>query len=233
MNNNWLWKDLYVWPEGRLSRAGYLLALFRTVMVYVFATQILTAFSPVLLTNFNDAQPLDIFGSLKWAQVGAVIVVAFPIWSLFQRRVNDMRPDIREKLNTWSVAFPLFLVGLIGLMVANSAGLQIPLDDADLGQIRFWFAAMLLGAALIPGGDTVPESAVKKIKKENTNAAESALGQINLPGIAQRSQAPWKPQPRSTPRHQPIPANPVMANQAVQRQHKLPEQGRVKPGWFS
>jgi uncharacterized membrane protein YhaH (DUF805 family) len=233
VNNNWIGKDLFVWPEGRLSRGGYFLALIRVVIIYVFAAQILTVFSPSLFGTFNSGEPADIFHTIKWAQIGAVAIIAFPIWSLFQRRLNDMRPDISKRLAPWSVAFPIILVGLIGLMLANAAGVKTPLDDADLSQIRFWFPVMLFGSAFVPGGDKVPESVMKKANAEKAKPMETAPSQFKLPGISQSPAAAWKPEPRSAPRHQPIPANPVMANQAVQRQHKLPEQGRVKPGWFS
>ncbi len=228
MNNNWLWKDLYVWPEGQLSRSAYLGALLRIVVIYVLFAQILSVFSPTLLTTFNSDQPSDIFQGIKWGQIGAIILIAFPVWSLFQRRVNDMRPDIRERLNTWSVAFPIILVGLIGLMVANAAGFDTPLDGADLSNIRFWFAVMLFGSALVPGGDNVSAKDLKKIRTDAQQQLASIIAQAPKEAVPT-----MHTRPHPVARHQPIPANPLPGQQVAQRQYKMPEQGRVKPGWFS
>ena len=104
---NWLWKDLYVWPQGRLTPSTYLGGLFRIVIVYVLFAQVLSVLSPTLFRSFNSSEPMDIFDGVKWGQIGAIVLIAFPVWSLFQRRVNDMRPDIRAKLTRWTVAFPI------------------------------------------------------------------------------------------------------------------------------
>jgi uncharacterized membrane protein YhaH (DUF805 family) len=228
MNNNWLWKDLYVWPQGKLSRAAYLGALLRIVIIYVLFVQVLSVFSPTLLTTFKSGEPADTFLGIKWGQIGAIIFIAFPVWSLFQRRVNDMRPDIREKLNTWSVAFPLILAGLVGLMVANAVGFATPLDSADLSNIRFWFAVMLFGSAFVPGGEHVPAKNLKKIRSEAQQNLISTLAQM-----PKEVDPTTRTQPHPVARHQPIPANPLPGMQVAQRQYKMPEQGRVKPGWFS
>ena len=231
---NWLWKDLYVWPQGRFSPATYLGALFRILIVYLIFAQLLTFIGPALTGTFNAKFPMDMFELIKWGQTGAVVLIAFPAWSAFQRRFNDMRPDLREKLNSFSVGFPLIMCGLILLLVVHSAGYQTPFDDADLGRVRFWFAVMLFGAAFMPGGDTVPAQTKTKPAKPQPDMFQTSAQKASREALA--AQVAAKPTGRHLPtahtdRPKPVPATnfpPV-----IQRTRNLPQDGRVKPGWFS
>ena len=158
----------------------------------------------------------------------------FPIWSIFQRRVNDMRPDIRAKLQTWQFAFPLFLAGLIGLMIAHALGYRTPLDDIDLSRVRFWFAVMLFGSTFVPGGELVPAAKRAAMPSSSNDdflaAAQNAAREAIAAQVATRTAA----RPTHTPASaRPRPATVGNMPLAVERTRKLPEQGRVKPGWFS
>lgn len=227
---NWLWKDLYVWPQGRLAPSGYLGALMRILIVYVIFAQVLSVLGPSFLVLFDAAAPVDMFRSVIWGQIGAIVLIAFPVWSIFQRRVNDMRPDIRAKLQAWQFAFPLFLAGLVTLMVVHALGYSTPLAGMDLSRIRFWFVVMLFGSAFVPGGDVAPA-------RKLVTAAEPFLTTIQKASpearTAQFSAAPSRRHVQTPREERPMPA--ALANMplAVERTRKLPEQGRVKPGWFS
>lgn len=227
---NWLWKDLYVWPEGQMKPSAYLGALFRILIVYVVFAQVLSVFSPTLLGTFKGPDSDNLFAGVMWGQTGALVLIAFPMWSVFQRRLNDMRPDIREKLSNWSFAFPLFLIVLIGFMVANAAGFDLFFDHADLSNMRFWFTVMLAGAAFVPGGEMVPA----KAQVTSAHSDPDRLRAASLKTLA--TQVAAKP----AVRHMAVPhadrPRPVLAGDqppVMQRSYKLPEQGRVKPGWFS
>jgi uncharacterized membrane protein YhaH (DUF805 family) len=227
---NWLWKDLYVWPQGRMARAAYLGSLFRILIVYVIFAQMLGVFSPALLGTFNNADPDKLFKGMMWGQIGALVLIGFPVWSVFQRRVNDMRPDIRSKLSNWSITFPMFLIGLIGFMVANAAGFDLFFDNGDLSNIRFWFTVMLVGAAFVPGGET--EAAMTQ--------TSPVRGEPDFLQVAAHEVFTIKVPPKQDIRHMPVPhtdrPRPVLAGDSlpvIERSYKLPEQGRVKPGWFS
>lgn len=229
---NWLWKDLYVWPQGRLAPSAYLGALFRILIVYVIFAQVLSAIGPAMFGTFNSRTPVDLFESVLWGQVGAMALIAFPVWSSFQRRFNDMRPDLRGKLQAWSVYFPLILSGLISWMIIHAAGIQTPVDGIDLSSVRFWFAVMLFGAAFVPGGDAVPAS--KTAKKSTPDLFQSATQ--NTARDAPTERFATKPAGRHLPvahadRPKPIPA--VNFPQVIVRTRSLPQDGRVKPGWFS
>ncbi len=231
---NWLWKDLYVWPQGRLAPSAYLGALMRVLIVYIVFAQLLSVVGPSFFVMFNDAVPVDMFRSVMWGQVGAIVLIAFPVWSIFQRRVNDMRPDIRSKLQTWQFAFPLFLAGLTSLMVVHALGYSTPFDEVDLSRVRFWFVAMLFGSAFVPGGELVP--AAKRAATAPASADDFLTAAQNAAHEAIAAQVATRTAAR--PKHTPASARPkptATSNMplAVERTRTLPEQGRVKPGWFS
>lgn len=228
---NWLWKDLYVWPEGRMKPSAYLGALFRILIVYVVFAQVLSVFSPTLLGTFKGPGSDNLFAGVMWGQTGALVLIAFPVWSVFQRRLNDMRPDIRSKLSNWSFAFPLFLIVLIGFMVANAAGFDLFFTHADLSNMRFWFTVMLTGAAFVPGSEIVPAKAQAKSAHLEPDLLRSAAHKTT-----QAAQVAAKSAVRHMPVQHASRPRPVLAGDqppVMQRSYKLPEQGRVKPGWFS
>ncbi len=231
---NWLWKDLYVWPQGRLAPSGYLGALMRILIVYVIFAQLLSVLGPSFFFMSNVDAPADMFRAVMWGQIGAIALIAFPVWSIFQRRVNDMRPDIRAKLQAWQFAFPLSLAGLTGLMVVHALGYSTPLAGVDLSRIRFWFVVMLFGSAFVPGGELVP--AAKRAATPSASAddfltaAQNAAREAIAAQVATRTAA----RPTHTPASvRPKPATVSNMPLAVERTRTLPEQGRVKPGWFS
>ena len=231
---NWLWKDLYVWPQGRLAPSAYLGALMRILIVYVLFAQILSVMGPSFVLLSSAGAPADMFRSVMWGQIGAIVLIAFPVWSIFQRRVNDMRPDIRSKLQTWQLAFPLFLAGLTGLTVVHALGYSTPFDEVDLGRVRFWFVVMLFGAAFVPGGELAP--AAKRVTTALASADNLLTAAQNAAREAVAAQAATRTAARSThatASARPKPAHISTMPLAVERTRKLPEQGRVKPGWFS
>lgn len=233
---NWLWKDLYVWPQGRMGVAAYIGGLLRILIVYVLFTQIFTVFGPLLFAPFfnvadHDANP---FRNLIWGELGAIALIAFPVWSLFQRRINDMRPDIRQRLGLWPIAFPIILAGLIGLMLAHALGISTPLDGVDLGRARFWFAVILFSAAFAPGGEkavTRAKTAAAKLAPDlfqtaSQKAAREALAaQIAVKPVNRPATVPHRDRPKPGP----IPSFPPV----MVRTRALPKDGRVKPGWFA
>lgn len=229
---NWILKDLFVWPQGRMTKAAYLGALLRILIVYVIAAQLLTLAFPILVGSFNGNSQMDMFVAVKWGQIGAVAAIAFPAWSVFQRRFNDIRPDLREKLMAWSIGFPLILAGLIVLMIVHAAGFGTPLDGFDLSNVRQWFAIMLVGAAFVPGGDTVPASKQTASPAPATfqTATQKATREALTAQIATKSTGRHLPVFQMD-RPKPIPA--TNFPQVIVRTRDLPQDGRVKPGWFS
>ena len=231
---NWILKDLFVWPQGRMTKAAYLGALLRILIVYVIAAQLLTLTFPILIGSFIGNSQMDMFVAVKWGQIGAVAAIAFPAWSVFQRRFNDIRPDLREKLMAWSIGFPLILAVLLCLMIVHAVGFGTPLDGFDLSKVRQWFAIMLVGAAFVPGGDVALASHAAKATKPQPNLFQTATQKAAHESLA--AQTAVKPGGRHLPvshvdRPKPIPA--TTFPQVIVRTRSLPQDGRVKPGWFS
>ncbi len=239
MYSNWLWKDLFVPAEGRLGRISYFVALFRIALIYLFGTQIFTALVPVLALSIGIPIADNPFMALGYGALAAQLLIAWPAWSIFRRRMNDARPDLRAKLVNWSVGFPIFLVVLIGMMVAGAAGFETPVS-ADLhSKMRLMFFVMLFGAGFVPGGDAVPGAAAKKDRLlgeiDQQRLMQALAAQIVKPSEIETRQRVTPRPPRTA---SPVPTrSPALAGStaysAVERMRKLPEQGRVKPGWFS
>jgi small-conductance mechanosensitive channel len=213
---DWLWKDLYVWPEAKMSRRAYLGALGRILIVYVIFTQVLDVLGPAMLMILGLKFTGDPLQQLVFGQIGALLLIAFPAWSAFQRRANDFRPDHRQRLNSWVVAFPIIFSGLIGLTIARLLGLNSFLDGVGLSEVRVSFALMLVGAAFVPGGEAVPAAELQRGREYRIGPVRSGE---QITGTA----------------FMPVPAKAVLPGQAVviERSYRLPEQGRVKPGWLS
>ena len=228
----WILKDLFVWPQGRMTKAAYLGALLRILIVYVIAAQLLTLTFPILVGSFIGNSQMDMFVAVKWGQIGAVAAIAFPAWSVFQRRFNDIRPDLREKLMAWSIGFPLILAVLLCLMIVHAAGFGTPLDGFDLSSLRFWFAVMLVGAAFVPGGDIVPASkqAASPAPDLFQTATQKTTRDTLTELIANKTAGRHLPVSH-VDRPKPIPA--TTFPQVIVRTRSLPQDGRVKPGWFS
>lgn len=215
-----------------MSAAAYLGGLVRVLLVYVIFVQLISALGMPLLMSTQSEGVVDVFTGLKWSQVAAIILIAFPVWSLFRRRINDIRPDIREKLSSWAFGFPIFLIGLLVFMVLNAAGYDTFFDDAELARIRFWFVVMLFGVAFLPGGDVVPEKA--KPSKPQPDMFQTATQKANREALA--AQIANKPAGRHLPAahsDRPKPAAAPNFPPVIVRTRKLPQDGRVKPGWFS
>jgi uncharacterized membrane protein YhaH (DUF805 family) len=237
--NNWLWKDLYVPAEGRLERISYFVALFRIALIYMFGTQIFTALAPVLAQSIGVPITGNPFMALGYGALAAQLLIAWPAWSIFRRRLNDARPDLRAKLVNWSFAFPIFLIALLGVMVAGAAGFELPISAELHSRMRLMFFVMLFGAGLVPGGDAVPDAAAGKIR-----AREDIDRQVMLQTLAAQTGKPVEVETRQRAAPRPPraafpmsdPASALAGSSAapaVERTRTLPQQGRVKPGWFS
>lgn len=239
MQNNWLWKNLFVPAEGRLDRMAYFGALFRIALIYLFGTQVFTAFVPVIAMSSGHPITGNPFLAMNYGALAAQLLIAWPAWSIFKRRMNDARPDLRAYLTNWSIGFPIYLVVLLGVMVAGALRFETPVTPELHGNMRLIFFMMLFGAGFIPGGDSLPSATAESTGErgdlrqqapmpfEIAPAARSTEGTARQRHVQQPARAPH-PLPKLYPE-----LARSHATLAVERTRKLPEQGRVKHGWFS
>lgn len=232
-SSNWVWKDLYVSPEGRLSQGAYFWGLLRLTFLIAIGTNILATFIPALVHALGFSFSLDTSQSLKMGNMTAFLLSVWPIWSLFRRRLNDTRPDWRARIGNWVIGFTIILIVLVLRIVASAFGIETPIDASMYGQLQKAFFLMLFGLGLVPGRDKVPSANIAKMDSQKIATDQTLLPEFAMPNksraesrrssplarIVFRAATELKPMPIATP--------------AVQRLHKQPEQGRVKPGWFS
>ena len=234
--NNWLWHDLFVAAEGQLSRKSYFVALFRIAIIYVVGVQLFAIFQPSLLAMVGKSSSENPLDRLVVAQIGAQFLIAWPAWSIFQRRLNDIRPNIRSKLSNWAVGFPLYMAILLIVMVVSAFGIELPIDKGLHGTLRLCFFLMLFCVGLFPGIDS--ETVTPSVAQSGRDIQEQVPTELKELFAARRQlQELFAKQivPEPTPAIQPI-RNAAPASSfpdVMERGRKMPEQGRVKPGWFS
>ncbi|MGB8817239.1 MAG: hypothetical protein WCC66_04870 [Rhizobiaceae bacterium] len=193
--------------------------------------QLFAIFLPSLFAMSGKSFFENPFDQLIWAQIGAQFLIAWPAWSIFKRRMNDMRPDIRAKLNNWLVGFPVYMTILLIVMVGSALGFDMVIDQSQHGTLRSGFFMMLFGAGFFAGGDAVPAAPGKSAREGRSMDLDTA-GQRVLEQLP-AAQIGRKPEMAVTRRQQAKPDLQPSFPAVIERGHKLPEQGRVKPGWFS
>lgn len=226
----WFWHGLYAPATGSLKPSGYISILFRCGVLFAVATQVLAAVAPSLTAAFNSGASGGLPADFALARFGAPLIVGWPLLSAFIRRRNDFRPDLLKQVQMWAMAFPLLMAALYCIPLAEAFGIHVPIDPSARSILRTLFFALLIGAALVPGVGAAP---VKTRQAQADDRLQSASQTAAREALA--AQIAPKPAGRHLPvahadRHKPVAANfPTV----IERGRRLPEQGRVKPGWFS
>lgn len=234
--NDWFWRNLYVPANGRLKPSGYLGVLIRCAFIFAIATQILAALTPALMTTFNSSASGARLPDFTLARIGALLVVAWPLMSAFIRRRNDFRPDLLQKLQVWALGFPVLMVALFCIPLAEALGIPVSIDPSLRSSLQTLFFALLIGAAFVPGGDQAPLPRSQPIARPAAGASRAetvvtASQRAAIEAIASQLAQKGAAQPRHVA--QPRAAATAKFPNVIERGRKMPEQGRVKPGWFS
>lgn len=231
---------------GRIRRRDYFIGMARLAVIYVISINILSVASKTAGIR-SMGGPLIMSPAMMLLVELALIL---PILSLFIRRMNDMTAAIRTQFAAVRIGLPLAAVAIIGLQAASLAGMDVN-DYADLiNPLRSVIFLALGFAVLLPpdpgqnvyGAD--PRGTAAQYKLSPAKKPQKAQAHLDLKTIVAKKPAatpPVKtavtsntaPVPHADRIHRaPQPSAPT-APEAVQRMRKLPEQGRVKPGWFS
>jgi uncharacterized membrane protein YhaH (DUF805 family) len=232
--------------SGRIRRRDYFISMARLAVIYVIAINILSVAS--------ETSGLRTMGGPLMMSPAMILLVELalivPALSLFIRRMNDMTAAIRAQFAAARVGLPLAAFAIIGFQAAVLAGFDVQ-DYADLVDplrtvvfLAFGIAVLLPpdpGANLYgpdPRGATAPSRPFPMQKPQPAQTYRdltatiarkpAATTPVNPDGSVITTPVPHADRVHRAP--QPVaPATP----EAVQRMRKLPEQGRVKPGWFS
>ncbi len=232
--------------SGRIRRRDYFIGMARLAVIYVISINILSVASKT-----TGIRVLG--GPLIMSPTMIVLVelaLILPVLSLFIRRMNDMTAAIRTRFAAVRIGLPLAAVAIIGLQAAGLAGLDVR-DYADLVNPLRSVIFLALGFAVLlppdPGQNAYgpdPRGSTEQYKPSPAQKPQTAQTYLDLktviakkpvvtPPVKTAVTSNTAPVPHADRVHRaPQPVVPA-APEAVQRMRKLPEQGRVKPGWFS
>lgn len=232
--------------SGRIRRRDYFISIARLAVIYVIAINILSVAS--------GTPGIQIMGGPLIMSPAMIVLVELalilPVLSLFIRRMNDMTAAIRTQFAAVRIGLPLAAVAIIGLQAASLAGLDVR-DYVDLVDPLRTVIFLALGFAVLlppdPGQNAFgpdPRGTAAQYKPSPVQKPQSAQAHLDLKTIIAKKPVATPPVKTSmTTNAAPVPhADRIhrapqppakTVPEAVQRMRKLPEQGRVKPGWFS
>jgi uncharacterized membrane protein YhaH (DUF805 family) len=222
------WSDIFPPAAGRLGRKDYLVALFKLAMAYLLGVKIGSVLVAIVTKWSGFGESANPFGSPQAAALVQVILF-WPVLTLVSRRMADVKKSVREKYWVWRYTFPAALFLLVGAHVLAALGLQRFVNLELVSAL-----GPLVPIVLITAGFLTPEPLSNEVLKLQTGPADEPAFAALARTIAAKP-AGFSPKPnvrspaRQAPQRQQAPAGPS----AVQRTYRLPQQGRVKAGWFN
>ncbi len=238
----------YLEFKGRIRRRDYFVGMFKLSVVFLLAINI--------LSGFYDVKGIRSIGGPLQTSPGMVLLVELlllvPVLSLFNRRMNDMKASVRNQFSVARIGLPLVVLALILFQAASLFGLDVQFY-ADLFDPVRRLVLVILGISILlppdigpneygpdprgaaPQYKQAPQPTVQTQPSQAFPDLNRLLSKKPAPASMARQGVTSMPAPiRHADRtHRPTPPPVVAAPEAVQRMHKMPEQGRVKPGWFS
>lgn len=205
-----LFTDLFVSAQGKLSRGRYVWGIVRLWLAFSIGSNFLSGMILGWYPSLRTAENFSSQPALAIARFVALCIIAWPLWSQFRRRVNDMGPDIQRAIRQWGFILALLLAAFIVGLVLHSFAIDLPFSKFATEILGGLFSAALFALSFAPS--------------ENLNANPPLLQSTNMMEPSSRSVA------RSGTSGPTTAQNPLPP---MQRLHKLPKDGRVKPGWFS
>ena len=223
--------------DGRISNWDYFVGLFKLAAIYGIGMRLL----PFMLANFlSKSQEFENFlGLIPMTAAMMGVNVIWPLLALINKRKRDLTDSMRHRLGFYNILLPAAVVVVIVAQVLRATGL----DFGDWVSTALAFApfvvmgTVVLGFLPSQGGtnrygpDPRLERGKEKASAEQTAAAPAPYD-IGVRMGAQKMSRPAAPVTNALA-GAPIRAiNPALPNSVV-RTRKLPQDGRVKPGWFS
>ena len=230
------WSDIFPSSSGRMGRKDYLAALFKLGAAYFLGVKIFSVLLAIAIRRTGYGEAANPFSAPQAAALMQVILF-WPVLTLVSRRMADVKQSVRERYWVWRFTFPAALVLLVGANALTGLGLQ-RFVNADLVSTL----SPLIPIVLITAGFLTPEpSAARPRKMEAATPDESAFANLAKSIAAKPADVTARPpkavQPRTNVRDaaRAAPQNQLVlaGSGAVQRTSSLPQQGRVKAGWFN
>jgi uncharacterized membrane protein YhaH (DUF805 family) len=228
------WSDIFPSASGRLGRKDYLAALFKLGMAYFLGVKIVSVLLAIAIRRSGFGEAANPFGMAQAAALMQIILF-WPVLTLVSRRMEDVKQSVRERYWVWRFTFPAALTLLVGANALTAVGLG-GLVNADLVTTL----SPLIPIVLITAGILTPEPVGSGLPKlEVGPAAAPAFAKLakvikakplSAPEMAM---APSRTYMRETSRPPTLNMPAHASSGAVQRTYTLPQQGRVKAGWFN
>jgi hypothetical protein len=162
------------------------------------------------------------------APAAAALTQLMLLWSvlaLVHRRMLDVKQSIRDRFWAWRLGFPVALVVYAGANLLRAAGLERFVDNQLVSPLGPLVIFVIAAAGLM-----TPENGRVATQPAMPAAPKRAEPELPLAApIANSAKAYARESSRSAPKPRPALTGPSV----VQRTRPLPEQGRVRSGWFN
>ena len=217
-----------------MGRRDYLVALFKLGLAYFLCVKIVSMLLAIIMRRSGFGEAANSFEAPQAAALMQIILF-WPVLTLVSPRMEDVKQSVRERYWVWRFTFPAALTFWVGANALAALGLG-GLVNADLVSTL----SPLIPIVLITAGFLKPEptgSAMPILDAEPVAAPMFAkLARVMEAKPASATQLPLAPS-RTYQREASRPSasiKPALAYAgAIQRTRSLPEQGRVKAGWFN
>lgn len=205
-----LFTGLFVSAQGRLSRGWYIWGIVRLWLAYSIGSNFLSGAILGIYPSLRTAEDFSVQPVLAIARLIALCVIAWPLWSQVRRRVNDVRPDIQERIRHSAFISALLPAAFVAGLVLRGFAVELPYGTLATEMFGGLFGATLFALSFAPGTNL----SANPTRSQPLNTTEPTGLRGARPNISATSKAQNAP---------PL----------VQRLNRLPKDGRVKPGWFS
>jgi uncharacterized membrane protein YhaH (DUF805 family) len=234
------WSDLFQSYEGRIRRKDYFIALIKLTLLYFIFCQLFGMLPLAFAMLSGGTESTGSFNVMPMAAATARVLLFWPLLALFLKRMHDVNSDLRARLWTWSLGFPILLIVHVVSIALLVFGINWPIDNDFAATIQNGvYLAIVAVGFLTPhvganqfGPDprrvspsqasvsALPEPEFQKLKAMITSRSEPS-GSQSADTMRAKVRINEAPAPR---KHMP---------EVIQRTRPLPEQGRIKYGWFN
>lgn len=219
------WSDYFVPLGGPMGRKDYFTAFFKLGVAYFITAKVI---SVLYIFSFDQGVEKTVENARAAVPLANVLAQLILLWSvlvLVQRRMLDVKQSVRAKYWAWRFTFPAALIVLVGANLLRALGLQRFVDTDLISPL-----GPLVLIVIVVVGFLTPEDGVVTIQAARPEKLSKAITQkpVIVP-VPMPSRAYIRDPSRIVPSAQPV----LAGSSAVQRTRALPQQGRVKSGWFN
>jgi uncharacterized membrane protein YhaH (DUF805 family) len=219
------WSDYFVPLAGPMGRKDYFIAFFKLGAAYFISAKVI---SLLYIFSFDQGVEKTVENARAAVPLANALTQLILLWSvlaLVHRRLQDVKHSVRAKYWAWRFTLPAALVVLIGANFLRALGLQRFVDADLISPLGPLVLIVIVAAGFLAPEDGTEMAETAKPVKLSKPVSEKPL---KIPAPAP-SRAYMRDSPRSAPTPQPV----LAGSGAIQRTRVLPQQGRVRSGWFN